>query len=127
MTLSELLISYRKDHGFSQREFAARSGVSNGYISMLEKNINPSTGGPIVPSLTNLNKIAIAMGITIDDMFSIIDDMPVTLSTPLKEKEPAPDRSKLFDEMAAMFNSLTEADQQKALGYLAGLRDKDKS
>lgn len=79
MTLSEMIIKYRKEHGLSQRQFALRCGVSNGYISMLEHNVNPSTGDPAVPSLLMLRKIASGMGITLDELFANADDMPVSI------------------------------------------------
>lgn len=79
MTLSELLVQYRLAHDLSQRQFAVRCGVSNGYISMLERNLNPSTGDPVVPSLPTLKKIASGMGMTLDALFAAVDDMPISL------------------------------------------------
>ena len=51
MTLSDLVQEYRREHGLSQRQFASICGLSNGYISMLERNVNPKTGQPVTPSL----------------------------------------------------------------------------
>lgn len=85
MTLSELLIKYRREHGLSQRQMAAQCNLSTGYISLIEKTINPQTGKAMIPTLTVLNKLAKGMGITIDNLFSICDDMPVSLS----REEPA--------------------------------------
>jgi len=82
MTLSSFIKLYRDEHGLSQRQFAIRCGVSNGYISMLEREYNPSTGEPAIPSLIMLRKIAAGMGITLDDLFAQVDDMPVTVSNP---------------------------------------------
>ena len=79
MTLSELLRGYRKEHGLSQRQFAIVSNLSNGYISMLEKGINPNTLQPITPTLPVLKKLANGMNTTIEDIFSRVDDMPVSL------------------------------------------------
>ena len=79
MTLSELLRGYRKEHGLSQRQFAIASNLSNGYISMLEKGINPNTLQPITPTLPVLKKLANGMNTTIEDIFSRVDDMPVSL------------------------------------------------
>lgn len=81
MTLSDFIIQYRKEHNLSQRQFAALCSVSNGYISMIERNFNPSTGKPLVPTLVALNKIAHGMGMTIDELFSSIDDIAVSLSS----------------------------------------------
>lgn len=44
MTLGEIIVKYRLEHGLSQRQFALRCGLSNGYIAMIEKNRNPATG-----------------------------------------------------------------------------------
>lgn len=85
MTLSELLIKYRREHCLSQRQMAAQCNLSTGYISLIEKTINPQTGKAMIPTLTVLNKLAKGMGITIDNLFSICDDMPVSLS----REEPA--------------------------------------
>ena len=43
MTLGDIVKNYRTEHGLSLREFSRISGVSNGYISMLEKNEHPKT------------------------------------------------------------------------------------
>ena len=79
MTLSNLVQEYRRAHGLSQRQFAAECGLSNGYISMLEKNLNPKTGQPLTPSLPALKKIADGMGMSLGDMLMAVDDMPVDL------------------------------------------------
>lgn len=88
MTLSELLRGYRKEHGLSQRQFAIASNLSNGYISMLEKGINPNTLQPITPTLPVLKKLANGMNTTIEDIFSRVDDMPVSLA--IDEEHPLP-------------------------------------
>ncbi len=79
MTLRELVIGFRGEHGISQRQFAAKCGLSNGYISMLEKNMNPKTGLPLTPSLIVLKKLADGMGMTLNQLFMEADDMPVDM------------------------------------------------
>lgn len=79
MTLSEAIIKYRKDHDLSQRQFALKAGLSNGYISMLESNINPKTKQPLTPTMPVVKKIANAMDISVDALFAIVDDMPISL------------------------------------------------
>ena len=61
MFIGELINQHRKDHGLTMEEFAERAGISKGYVSMLEKNENPKTKEPIIPSLPTIRKIAIAM------------------------------------------------------------------
>lgn len=51
---------------------------------MLEKGINPSTGAPITPTLTQLKKISDGMGITLMALFERVDDMPVDLIAEVK-------------------------------------------
>lgn len=81
MRLGEIIAKYRKEHALSQRQFSALcDGVSNGYISMIENDRNPSTGKPIIPSLDKLSVIAGAMGMTLHELISILDDMPVGVS-----------------------------------------------
>lgn len=83
MKLSEIIKQYRENHEMSQRQFGALCGLSTGYISLIEKEINPQTGKKMVPSLPVINKIATGMGITIDELLSLCDDMDV----PLNEKD----------------------------------------
>ena len=63
MTLGEIIIQYRTEHGLSQRAFALQCGVSNGYISMLEEGINRNNGKPITPSINKLRLVASGMGV----------------------------------------------------------------
>lgn len=61
MTLGELVKKYRTEHELSLRDFSRLSGISNGYISMLEKKEHPKTKKPIVPSIEKMKCIASAM------------------------------------------------------------------
>lgn len=81
MTLGELVKKYRTEHELSLRDFSKISGVSNGYISMLEKNEHPKTKKPIVPSIEKMKCIAFAMGMTLDALLEVIDeDQPISIS-----------------------------------------------
>jgi len=80
MKLSELIIDYRKRMNISQREFSRRCDLSNTYISFLEKEKNPKTGKPMVPTLEQYKKIADCMGLTVQQLFEQLDeDAPVDL------------------------------------------------
>lgn len=74
MKLGEAIIQYRRDHNLSQRQFALKCGLSNGYIAMLEKNVNPNTGKPIEPGLKQVKIIGEAMGLTLDEFTRILDE-----------------------------------------------------
>lgn len=116
MKLSELIIEYRRDHGLSQRQMASQCSLSTGYISLIEKETNPQTGKPMVPSLTVLNKLAKGMGITLDRLLSVCDDMPVDISA--TEKTVLDEKDGLDLEIAEIILSLSESKKQEALRYL---------
>lgn len=80
MDLADLIKQYRKEHKISQRKFAEMCKISCGYVSMLETRCNPSTGEPVVPSVTVLKNISQAIGVEIDSLLdSLSDDMVVSL------------------------------------------------
>lgn len=116
MKLSEMIVKYRNEHGLSQRQMAAQCGLSTGYISLIEKEINPQTGKPMVPSLTVLNKLAKGMAITLDTLLSVCDDMPVDIG--VAEKTALDEKDGLDFEIAEIIFSLSEDKKQEALRYL---------
>lgn len=80
MKIGEIIRNYRTANNLSQREFAKKCDISFGYISMLESGKNPRSDKPLVPALTVLNKLAIGMGITIDQLIEQADDMDISLA-----------------------------------------------
>ncbi len=132
MTLGELVTEYRTAHGLSQRQFAITCDLSNGYISMLEKNLNPKTGLPVTPSLPALKKIANGMGITVTDLFVQVDDMPVDLLMDDQDKTmSAPDsesgHSNIDIELALLITGLSPEKKNEALNYLRYLAERAES
>lgn len=71
MKLSELIISYRTENNLSQRKFAKRCNLSNGYISMLEKNENPKTKQPITPTIPILKKLSKGLNISTSELLQL--------------------------------------------------------
>ena len=83
MTLGEYIKSFRiSNNDMSQRAFAVRCGLSNGYISMLEKGFNPKTGEPIKPTLTKLKQLANGMNMTVMALMSVVDETDIDISCP---------------------------------------------
>lgn len=80
MKLGELITQYRLEHDLSQRQFAISCGLSNGYISMLERGFNPATGKPVTPTIPQLQKLANGMSLTVMDILEMVDDMPIDLN-----------------------------------------------
>ena len=133
MKLGDLIREYRKQHGLSQRQFAINCDVSNGYVSMLERGINPKTGKPVTPNLYQLKKLADVMGMSITDILEIADDMPVDLVTEAEllsaAKMSAPtDESGRNDpvdiELASLILQLSPEKKKDALKFLRYLSDR---
>ena len=116
MTLKDLVIKYRGDNGLSQRQFALQCGLSNGYISMLEKGINPSTGAKITPTLPALSKLATGMHTTLNELFTLVDDMDVDVKTPALSEEDG--LASVDMEIISLLAGLSDAKKQQAISFL---------
>lgn len=73
MTLGDILKQYRERNNISMDEFAKKSSLSKGYISMLENNTNPRNNKPIAPTLPTISKIAHGMGVDVDTLLKSLD------------------------------------------------------
>jgi transcriptional regulator with XRE-family HTH domain len=94
MTLGELIKQYRIDNDLGLRDLAQRAGMSNSYLSMLETGRKSSTKQPIVPTLTKLNQLADAMGLRVDDLIAMIDDIPIELDSPRAIRVPVSEKAR---------------------------------
>lgn len=74
MKLGEYVKNYRASVGMSIRGFASISGLSAGYISMLENNRNPKTGEPITPSIDTYTAVAKATGRSVHELVALVSD-----------------------------------------------------
>ena len=66
MDIGQKLQSVRIARGLSQRELAARSGMTNGAISLIEKNKTS-------PSIASLKRLLDALSMSMADFFAAID------------------------------------------------------
>lgn len=122
MQLKDLVKEYRAAHGVSQRQFATMCGLSNGYISMLENDVNPKTGLPLSPSVVALKKIAAGMGITLNELLSRVDDMPVDLSLPSNFTAPdAANAPSELTEFLTLFRNLAPEEKKMLIAQMRGL------
>lgn len=80
MRFGKLIQTYIKYNRMTYRQFGDLCRLSPGYLSMLINDKNPRTGKPPIPSLTAYMNVARAMGMTLDELFSTIDDAPVSLN-----------------------------------------------
>lgn len=84
MTLGQIIKEYRAANKVSQDVIAERSGLSKAYISILERNINPTTGEAPIASLKTINAIAKALESDFDTVFSRLDpDLKVSIGEQL--------------------------------------------
>lgn len=127
MTLREFVIDYRTKHSLSQRQFALQCNLSNGYISLLEKGVNPKTGETITPSLTVLKKISKGVGIDLDTFFSLIEETGISLSDEedvnklAEEMSATPEDSGRAKEMLDLFFQLSPEMQEVVISQTKGL------
>ena len=113
MTLGELVKKYRTEHELSLRDFSRLSGISNGYISMLEKNEHPKTKKPIVPSIEKMKCIASAMNMSLNSLLDVIDgDQEVSI-------KPEPIQKGLGKRIRSLreFNKLSQTELAIKVGY----------
>ena len=74
MNLGDVIKKYREEHSMSQAAFSQRSGISKGYISMLENNRNPSTGKPLVPTYTIFEAVAKVIGCSTNQLIEMMNE-----------------------------------------------------
>ncbi len=68
MTIGEIIKEYRQKYSVTMDDFAQMSGLSKGYISMLEKNENPRTKLPIMPTTKTLQAVSAALNISVAEL-----------------------------------------------------------
>lgn len=73
MTLGEIINQYRLEHKISMDVFSKQSGLTKGYISMLEKNEHPKSKKPIIPTEETLLKVARGMNVPVDYILNKLD------------------------------------------------------
>ena len=67
MDIGKKLMDLRKAHGLSQRELAARAGLTNGTVSLIEKNKTS-------PSVASLKSLLDAIRMSIAEFFATIEE-----------------------------------------------------
>lgn len=88
MNLGEIVKNYRDQHSLTMDEFAERSGLSKGYISMLEKNKNPANDKNIAPSLNTIKKVADAIKVDFNELINMLgDNHEISLKSDLSVEE----------------------------------------
>lgn len=76
MDLSEAVLKYRKEHGYSLRDFAKITGISHVQIMRIESGLSPD-GKAFEPSVKTLKKLARGMGLTLNEIFDYCENLVV--------------------------------------------------
>ena len=79
MKLGQIVNEYRRKNKLSMDAFAKKSGISKGYISMLESGKRPASGKEVIPSISIIKKAADGMNMDFDDLFAMMADEIVSL------------------------------------------------
>lgn len=88
MILGDFIKNYRREHGCSMEQFAKMTGLSKAYISILERNVNPVNGKPVIPSLETIKAVAQAINMDFNEVIAVLDgNQPVSLK---KEENDVP-------------------------------------
>lgn len=91
MTLGDYIKEYRKSHQCSMDDFARSSGLSKAYVSILERNYNPSTKKAAIPSLDTIKRVAAATGADFNELLAMLDgDQEVSLKPEKSDTLPLP-------------------------------------
>ncbi|MEG2304835.1 MAG: helix-turn-helix transcriptional regulator [Lachnospiraceae bacterium] len=122
MTLGEIIKDYRTMHDISMREFETLSGISRGYLSMLEKNENPRSGKPIAPSIEMIRQVASAVGMTFEQVFDLMDGQEVSLDAKSLHDNHSFPLTNLEKDVIKKFRTLNKGERSMFLGSL-GIKD----
>ncbi|WP_048784031.1 helix-turn-helix domain-containing protein [Streptococcus sp. 263_SSPC] len=73
MRLEERIKQLRINRNMTMQQLADLSNLTKGYISMLERGLNPSTKKPIVPSLETVQNLANAFNMTLEELLEGVE------------------------------------------------------
>lgn len=143
MTLGEIVKHFRITHNWSMDKFAQESKLSKGYISMLEKNENPKSKKPIIPSLETIKRVSQVINIDVDSLIkqldsnqgiALVDEAEYQIGKDLDAiyaKEPCHLRLKKALDIRGLTQkdlcSLTEINKSTISQYLNGLYEPSQS
>lgn len=119
MFLGAIIKEYRNKNKITMEEFAKKSNLSKGYISMLEKNYNPKTKQGITPTFQTFKCIAKAMCIDVNTLINLLDDEQIIniSDNPFLTKE------QIF---LNLYRKLNDSGKEKAQEYITDLSEQEK-
>lgn len=78
MKIGEIIKNYRIENNLSMDELANRCGVSKGYINILEKDKNPISNKPLIPTIASLEKLSKGVNMSLDNLLIMMKDEKVS-------------------------------------------------
>lgn len=123
MTIGEIILQHCEKRGCSLTSFANDCGLSKGYISMLVNGANPKTGKPLKPQIDSYYKLVDGLGMTLNDLFEIMDDAPISINEPTTiPSEKRVDFSDEEWELVNIYRELNTTGRAALIGAARGLR-----
>ncbi|MFV0527722.1 MAG: helix-turn-helix domain-containing protein [Lachnospiraceae bacterium] len=117
MKLGELINKYRQGHSMSMEAFAERCGLSKGYISMIEKGVNPRSGNVLVPTIETIRKLSVGMQMDFNDVLTLVEgEQEISMEKGLvfTEKQYSLD---FIDSTRDIMQELTREMQEKVFNF----------
>lgn len=116
MTLGDIIRDYRAAHNLSMDKFSEISGISKGYISMLEKN-KTARGDEPSPSFEMFKSVAKTIGMEVDDLIRTVEGK-ISFSTDVEKSPGNISITEAEDLMLQLFRQIPEEKQPLAIDLL---------
>ena len=120
MKLGEIIKKFRYDNDMTMQDFADKSGLSKGYISMLEKNKHPQSKRELVPSFETYKKVASAMCMPLDDFLAALDGDEVVKVNAAAPADPL-QLTEQEKHIISIYHDLDRVGQEKFTAFGEGL------
>lgn len=115
MKLEDRIKQLRKSHGYTMQELGDKANLTKGYISMLEKGVNPGTGREIIPSLETVQNLAFAFNLSIYEFLEGVET-----SSKLPDLNDS-------DDILTLYNQLEQPRKRMVYAYIKNQLDEQNS
>ena len=124
MRLEERIKQLRINRNMTMQQLADLSNLTKGYISMLERGLNPSTKKPIVPSLETVQNLANAFNMTLEELLEGVEgnvslarnDSIMTIYTQLTSQR----QERVYDFAVEQLNEQNGIQEEKVVYLVRG-------
>ena len=125
MKLGEKIKEQRLLKKMTMDTLAKQAGISKGYVSMLEKGINPNTKKTLIPSLDKVQNIAKALNIELDVLLKDTNDL-INLDSTNTLTHTLPTNTTII-KITENASKLTTENQNKTLDFTEKLLEEEKN